>query len=188
VRYARRESSSPASCSNYRMLEPWPTPMRWTPNSTSRPKASPHVAKRSPTTFQAAPVRANDPADTSPSIPGRGPRRRSPRNLTRAVNYLYTKETKSSFAIEHEVATGQRAERFVGALQLAPSRLTRRASSPCRTSLLIRATLPRVPRLPKLHRRNSRYPSGEHHGRFQAAASAMLIGLRQFHGRSSARR
>ncbi len=37
--------------------------------------------------------------------------------LRRAVSYLYTKETKSSFAIENEVATGQRAERFIAALR-----------------------------------------------------------------------
>jgi hypothetical protein len=41
--------------------------------------------------------------------------------LARAVNFLYTKETKSSFAIENEVATGKRAERFVAALQSARS-------------------------------------------------------------------
>jgi hypothetical protein len=41
--------------------------------------------------------------------------------LARAVNYLYTKETKSSFEIEHETATGQRAERFVAALRAAKS-------------------------------------------------------------------
>jgi hypothetical protein len=40
-----------------------------------------------------------------------------PAVLTRATNFLYTKETKSSFAIENEVATGQRAERFVAALR-----------------------------------------------------------------------
>jgi hypothetical protein len=39
--------------------------------------------------------------------------------LARAVDYLYTKETKSSFAIERETATGQRAERFVAALRAA---------------------------------------------------------------------
>jgi hypothetical protein len=44
-----------------------------------------------------------------------------PEVLSRAVNYLYTKETKSSFEIEHEVATGQRAERFVVALRAAKS-------------------------------------------------------------------
>jgi hypothetical protein len=44
-----------------------------------------------------------------------------PEVLARAVNYLYTKETKSSFAIEHEVASGKRAERFVAALQSAAS-------------------------------------------------------------------
>jgi len=44
-----------------------------------------------------------------------------PAVLARAVNYLYTKETKSSFAIEREVASGQRAERFVAALRSAKS-------------------------------------------------------------------
>ncbi len=44
-----------------------------------------------------------------------------PAVLARAVSYLYTKETKSSFAIENEVATGKRAERFVAALQSARS-------------------------------------------------------------------
>lgn len=39
------------------------------------------------------------------------------RTLTRAVNYLYAKETKSSFAIEHESASGSRAERFTNALR-----------------------------------------------------------------------
>ncbi|WP_299809484.1 Fic family protein [uncultured Roseibium sp.] len=37
--------------------------------------------------------------------------------LTRAVNFLYTKETKSTFQIENEVASGMRAERFVAALR-----------------------------------------------------------------------
>jgi len=45
----------------------------------------------------------------------------NPAVLARAVNYLYTKETKSSFEIEHETATGQRAERFVAALRAAKS-------------------------------------------------------------------
>jgi Fic family protein len=40
-----------------------------------------------------------------------------PAVLARAVNYLYTKETKSSFAIERETASGRRAERFVAALR-----------------------------------------------------------------------
>jgi hypothetical protein len=40
-----------------------------------------------------------------------------PTVLARAVRYLYTKETKSSFGIEREAATGQRAERFVAALR-----------------------------------------------------------------------
>jgi Fic/DOC family len=44
-----------------------------------------------------------------------------PAILARAVNYLYTKETKSSFQIEHEKATGQRAERFVAALRAVRS-------------------------------------------------------------------
>ncbi len=44
-----------------------------------------------------------------------------PAVLARAVSYLYTKETKSSFEIEHETATGQRAERFVAALRAAKS-------------------------------------------------------------------
>ncbi len=43
----------------------------------------------------------------------------APEVLTRAVNYLYTKETKSSFEIEHETASGARAERFVAALRSA---------------------------------------------------------------------
>ena len=44
-----------------------------------------------------------------------------PAALARAVGYLDTRETKSSFAIENEVATGKRAERFVAALQAARS-------------------------------------------------------------------
>ncbi|PWC26651.1 Fic family protein [Teichococcus aestuarii] len=44
-----------------------------------------------------------------------------PEVLARAVNYLYTKETKSSFAIERETATGKKAERFVAALRSAKS-------------------------------------------------------------------
>lgn len=40
--------------------------------------------------------------------------------LTRAVSYLYTKETRSSFAIEGEVPDDRRAARFIGALR-APS-------------------------------------------------------------------
>jgi hypothetical protein len=37
--------------------------------------------------------------------------------LARAVHYLYTKETRSSFAIEGESPTAKRSERFVGALK-----------------------------------------------------------------------
>lgn len=44
-----------------------------------------------------------------------------PHLLARAVNYLYTKETRSSFALEGETPTARRAERFVAALQSAPA-------------------------------------------------------------------
>ena len=40
--------------------------------------------------------------------------------LTRAVSYLYTKETRSSFAIEGETPNASRTERFVAALRAAP--------------------------------------------------------------------
>lgn len=40
--------------------------------------------------------------------------------LARAVNYLYTKETRSSFAIEGETPSAKRTERFVAALKAAP--------------------------------------------------------------------
>lgn len=43
----------------------------------------------------------------------------SPEVLKRAVGYLYTKETKSSFEIEHIKPTSTRTERFVGLLQVA---------------------------------------------------------------------
>ena len=43
----------------------------------------------------------------------------SPRTLKRALSYLYTKETKSSFEIEHIKPSGTRTERFVALLQLA---------------------------------------------------------------------
>lgn len=42
-----------------------------------------------------------------------------PNVLARAVNYLFTKETKSSFAIEGEAPNASRAERFVAALSHA---------------------------------------------------------------------
>src|SRR5829696_6332402 len=42
-----------------------------------------------------------------------------PTILARAVHYLYTKETKSSFAIEGEVPSVKRTERFVAALTSA---------------------------------------------------------------------
>ena len=40
--------------------------------------------------------------------------------LTRAVNYLYAKETRSSFAIEGETPSASRTERFIAALRAAP--------------------------------------------------------------------
>jgi hypothetical protein len=40
--------------------------------------------------------------------------------LARAVNYLYTKETRSSFAIEGESPGPKRSERFIAALKAAP--------------------------------------------------------------------
>ena len=43
----------------------------------------------------------------------------SPSLLKRALSYLYTKETKSSFAIEHEEIDASRSERFVALLQEA---------------------------------------------------------------------
>jgi hypothetical protein len=44
-----------------------------------------------------------------------------PLTLTRAVNYLYTKETRSSFAIEGETPSEDRASRFVASLKAAPA-------------------------------------------------------------------
>jgi Fic family protein len=41
--------------------------------------------------------------------------------LARAVNYLYTKETRSSFAIERETPSAGRTDRFVAALRAAPA-------------------------------------------------------------------
>jgi hypothetical protein len=46
--------------------------------------------------------------------------RYDPVTLARAVSYLYTKETRSSFAIEGETPTPARTERFVSALRAAP--------------------------------------------------------------------
>ena len=42
-----------------------------------------------------------------------------PQTLARAVSFLYSKETRSSFAIEGETPTAARAERFVSALRRA---------------------------------------------------------------------
>lgn len=44
-----------------------------------------------------------------------------PAILARTVNYLYTKETRSSFAIEGETPSAMRTERFVAVLKGAPS-------------------------------------------------------------------
>ena len=44
-----------------------------------------------------------------------------PLHLNRALNYLYTKETRSSFAIEGEAPSANRTERFVSALKAAPN-------------------------------------------------------------------
>jgi hypothetical protein len=44
-----------------------------------------------------------------------------PETLARAVNFLYTKETRSSFAIEGEAPGSQREERFLQALQRVTS-------------------------------------------------------------------
>jgi len=46
----------------------------------------------------------------------------SPELLKRALGYLYTRETKSSFEIEHIKSTSSRTERFVALLQLAESK------------------------------------------------------------------
>jgi hypothetical protein len=43
-----------------------------------------------------------------------------PLTLARAVDYLYTKETRSSFAIEGETPASGRSERFIAALRQAP--------------------------------------------------------------------
>jgi hypothetical protein len=43
-----------------------------------------------------------------------------PMILARAVSYLYSKETRSSFAIEGETPSAMRAERFAAALKVAP--------------------------------------------------------------------
>lgn len=47
--------------------------------------------------------------------------RYSPELLKRAMNYLYTKETKSSFEIEHIDPNPTRTERFIALLQMAES-------------------------------------------------------------------
>ncbi len=46
--------------------------------------------------------------------------RHDPLTLARAANYLYTKETRSSFALEGETVNASRTERFIAALRAAP--------------------------------------------------------------------
>jgi hypothetical protein len=48
--------------------------------------------------------------------------------LARAVNYLYTKETRSSFAIEGETPSAGRTDRFVAALKAAPGFMANKES------------------------------------------------------------
>ena len=48
--------------------------------------------------------------------------RYSPELLKRAMNYLYTKETKSSFEIEHIKSNSTRTERFIALLQMAENK------------------------------------------------------------------
>ncbi len=47
--------------------------------------------------------------------------RYDPITLARAISYLYTKETRSSFAIEGETLTPARSDRFVSVLRAAPA-------------------------------------------------------------------
>jgi hypothetical protein len=44
-----------------------------------------------------------------------------PETLARAVSYMYSKETRSSFALEGEVPGARRAERFIASLRNAPA-------------------------------------------------------------------
>ncbi len=63
--------------------------------------------------------------------------RYAPMLLRRALGYLYAKETKSSFEIEHITPTSTRTERFVALLRLAQrgkSSAPGRNSSICRTA------------------------------------------------------
>jgi hypothetical protein len=71
-----------------------------------------------PTIRRTEPLRGFDKAD----LPARCRKlvsRYSPLVLKRAMSYLYTKETKSSFEIEHIKPSSSRTERFVALLQLA---------------------------------------------------------------------
>ena len=47
--------------------------------------------------------------------------RYDPLTIARAVDYLYTKETRSSFAIEGETPSATRSSRFISALRAAPT-------------------------------------------------------------------
>ena len=46
----------------------------------------------------------------------------SPELLRRALNYLYSKETKSSFEIEHVKPSASRTQKFIGLLEIAEHR------------------------------------------------------------------
>ncbi len=88
----------------------------------------------------------------------------SPELLKRALSYLYTKETKSSFEIEHIKPNSTRTERFVALLQLAEKEdfcekatLDRPAESHCRSAV----SRPRLPDEPELRRRECRLAEGE---------------------------
>jgi len=77
----------------------------------------------------------------------------SPERLSRALSYLYFKETKSSYAIERETVTGDREHRFVGVLQNAGSQpLTEVLAEPFLTKLQNIIVDPRY-----AHRQNQNY-------------------------------
>ena len=93
-------------------------------------------------------VLPDDSSDRSPeTVRARRPRAAKQRRhlcgstalLKRALSYLYTKETKSSFEIEHATPSSTRSERFVRLLQLAETEdfLTSLISSSCRIESLI---------------------------------------------------
>ena len=91
--------------------------------------------------------------------------RYDPALLKRALGYLYTKETKSSFAIEQINPTSTRTERFVALLQLAEQ------EDFCRKAQLVRGAKPhcrctvsrgRLPSDPELRRGDGRLAKRTH--------------------------